>query len=529
MLTSLPHCSDKLSAIAECSRLRANITSQQELHKGCLIQYDKELYELRKEVICCKESVDRIQLENQQIDAVKVQLQEELSSTKLRLHSFSSQLCDAERALKDMETENNRLTSQLRDLDEKEKSQRAAVMISESESGMLKDKATLAVLTSEALESEIKMLRRDIQERDDSVKERDITIMNLTSQLNALQDTLLRAKQDLDDNTNSNMAVSLRNESTISELKREMEALQNQHSDELAVIYTELNSTQRDHGQLQRQMADVKAQYDLVQRSCLEKDAVIEQHTCSLISANEQMSSALAQIKSLHDSINALEQQSSDMELLIQQKDSELQSVEITLKQVRADMSRVVIDCNEQLVQKELDAVNQVAALQDKYDVQEKEFLTALRLAEDTQDKLRSDLQTKLSEMTEKYDQQMKITQELSDQTLEQSNHHQRMLQSKEEELSRMNHDVQLKQSDINSRNIQIAQLESTIVEMNHKASSLTSEVQSMKSSSMELLEKLRSRELETDSLKNNMLSLEASYLEREKSQIEEVSDLRVR
>lgn len=516
--------------------MRANITSQQELHKGCLIQYDKELYELRKELVCSNESVDHIQLENQQLEAVKVQLQEELSSTKLRLLSFSSQLCDAERAWKDMETEKNKLTSQLRDLDEKEKSQRAAVMISESESGMLKDKATLAVLTSEALESEIKMLRRDIQERDDIVKERDITIMNLTSQLNALQDTLLRAKQDLDDSINSSMAVSKKNESTTSELKREMEALQNQHSDELAVIYTELNSTQRDNGQLQRQMADIKAQYDLIQRSCLEKDAVIEQRNCSVNSANEQMSSALARIKSLHDRINALEQQSSDMELLIHQKDSELltyqatnQCVETTLNQVKADMSRVVIDCNEQLVQKALDAATQLAALQDRYDAQEKEFLTALRLAEDTQDKLRSDLQSKLSEMTEKCDRQMKITQELSDQTLEQSNHHQRMLQSKEEELSRMNHDVQLKQSDINSRNIEISQLESKIIEMNHKTSSLTSEVQSMKSSSMELLEKLRSRELESDSLKNNLLSLEASYLEREKSQVEEVSDLKVR
>lgn len=515
--------------------MRANIASQQELHKGCLIQYDKELYELRKEVICSKECVDRIQLENQQINSVKVQLQEELSSTKLDLQSFSSQLCDAERALKDTEAEKIRLTSQLRDLEEKEKSQRAAVMISESESGMLKDKATLAVLTSEALESEIKMLRRDIQERDDNVKERDITIMNLTSQLNALQDTLLRAKQDLDDSTNSSMAVSLKNESTISELKHEIEALQNQHSDELALIYTELNSAQRDNCQFQRQMADVKAQYDLIQRSCLEKDAVIEQRNCSLNSASEQMSSALAQIKSLHDRINVLEQQSSDMELLMQQKDSELftfqaryQGVEITLNQVRADMSRAVIDFNEQLVQKEVFAATQVAALQDKCDTQEKEFLTALRLAEDTQDKLRSDLQTKLSEISEKYDQQMKITQDLTDQTLEQSNHHQRMLQSKEEELSRMNQDVQLKQSDINSKNIQIAQLESKIVEMSHKASSITSEVQSMKSSSMELLEKLRSRELESDSLKNNLLSLEASYLEREKSQAEEVSDLKV-
>jgi len=535
-LILFPICSEKLSAVAECSRLRANITSQQELHKGCLIQYDKELYDLRREVICSKECIDRIQSENVQMNAVKVHLQEELSSSKLRLHSFSSQLCDAENALKVMETENIRLISQLQDLDEKERSQRTAVMISESESGMLKDKATLAVLTSEALESEIKMLRRDIQDRDDNINERDFTVMSLTSQLNSLQDTLLQAKQDLEDSANSSKALTLRNESIISDLKSDMESLRNQHSDELAVLYTELNLSQSNYGQLQRQMADVKAQYDFIQRSCLEKDAVIEQLNGNLISANEKMSSALAQIKSLHERINALEQQSSDMELTIQLKDSELhaiqarnQCVEMTLNQVKADMSRLVIECDRQLGQKEVEAAKQVAAVQDKYDEQEKEFFAALRLAEDTQDNLRSDLQRKLDEMTEMYEQQIKKTQEVSERTLEQSNHHQRMLQSKEEELSRMNHQVQLKENDMNSRNIQIAQLESKIVEMNLKVSSQTSEVQSMKSSSMELLEKLRSRELESDSLKDNLMSMEASYLEREKSQAEEATDLRVR
>ncbi|KAJ1429696.1 hypothetical protein B484DRAFT_396228 [Ochromonadaceae sp. CCMP2298] len=433
--------SDGKAAMAECARLREGMAAQQFLHKERLVQCDKELHSLRGELRDTKDGVTTVGALYEGSRGEGVALQAELEAVQRELRATQAAHAAAVEALASSRALTGAETRKAEEADAQLREQRVRMNVSDAEHGMLSDRAQLEKLNSAALLTEMGMLRRELEAQKDELRLKDITVMTAVTKANALEATAadLRAEVSskdvqlaaleqsiayLAEERDVQLGVSQESAAqccALQELVRTLgdakqatadrhsaqvdELTQQRHSlsSELAAALAQAQSLSESAGELHSERAHLQQQHS----------EEVERKAGEISALTASKASLKAQLGELEDSLSAN----------LQLRDSELSSVrckascvEDTLAQVRADTNRLSTQHRAQLAAKD----EGLATLGEKFELlkgelaqaaaehegREKEFLSALSLAEDTQDSLRSDLHQQLSERAEQCAQQ---------------------------------------------------------------------------------------------------------------------------
>lgn len=479
--------SDKRKAEAECLRLRDNMIAQQEWHTQRLVTCDTEMVNLRKEFQDLQEQSIHYEKENQDMKQVILHLKDDLTQSKLHVDNLDSLYSESKVMLQQLKEANHVLQTNLQQLELQSKEQQRSTLISESEHGMLNDKACLATLTSDALQSEINMLLRDIQRQSDEIKEKDITMLAMNSKTNNLELMLKTSNEKLNELQNekneiinqyklelSTARIEYDNTcSTINTMKEE-HAVLSRNYDQLSTAYHEETQAMRSH---------MEATSMQLQN---ERNVLIQQHQDQLTLISSELESTLLQLNNKSIQAETLEKQRLDYECLLNQNEIEInrmnskaECIEVTLAQVRDEKSSIVIEL-EQLQNMNRELCIDIQNLKSKYDQSEQDFLQAIRLSDEMQCTLRSDLETQLNDITMKYNIQTESFQELQTKITEQTAHHQIAMQIRNEEVVRAHTELVLHQSEVQNKDSRIIFLESELSDCKQHEAILNIEIKEL-------------------------------------------------
>jgi chromosome segregation ATPase len=493
------------------------MASQQYLYKEQLIKQDAQFHALKRELSEAQAGLATITDLHHAAEHEKAQLKSCLSSANAEIHQLTTRYAVCQGDLRSAQEATAQQKALAEEAQKKLNEQQVQLVVSASEHGMLSDQAKMAELTVSALHSEIAMLRREIDEQRDLTKLKNIEVMTAISKYNTLEETQLVLRTELEE-VQKRLAQNLQdNQEEISLLEGTIAALREDGAAQHALLQAERDAHA---AELQRLQAECAVARQCLHDDEAEKLSLAAANEITLQQKQEEIDvlqaqhddllEALGNLKSSHEALkdehaaltlNASTSQSSLAQEVValkralvdaeeafasslQLRDSEITSVrsksdcvESTLALVRAEMSRVVAEYKAEIQRKDAELVALVEsrnlvtdqleaqgtsfeqalqAAKQRFDQREMDFISALRLAEDTQDSLRSDLHQQLSESKEQCTAQVALVAELRQKlfTAEQT------VSSSAEEVDRLGGAVGLLSEELTVAKAEIAELE---------------------------------------------------------------------
>lgn len=547
---------DKQAAMSEFARLREGMASQQYLYKEQLIKHDAEMHQLRRALSEAQSGLEAITELHKASEHAKAQLETKVASASAEVLQLTAKytMCQQDlRASEEAKEYNRKLAVQAQS---QLKEQQMQLVISSSEHGMLSDQARLAALTVEALHSEINMLRRDLEVQRDEISQKGIELKTATTKQHGAEELIESLRTEMA-TALANSADDLQGkDEEIDQLKQTLDMLRQDRANEtedLTRLTAERDSCAREVSELKEVSATSSARVSELSAqlgAATQKIRDLEQEKMELVEARQtvvaEMNSDMDAMKSIlsnqlsamqtekaaeaavsSDIITSLKRNFSEAEAqfhtALQQRDSELSSVrskascvEDTLSQVRQEMTRLSAEHRQQLARKDDEIValaekyqqaearaRELSASHDKamssatqrFEQREKEFLSALSLAEDTQDSLRSDLHQQLSQTSKQCTEQSLLIKDLQAKLQESLV----VASSKADEITLRVEEIALLRSEVQDKAAQIALLESKATVAADAAKQSSAQMAKIKEDVAALKQQLQAKSAEAD------------------------------
>lgn len=578
--------SDKQAAMSECARLREGMASQQYLHKENLIKHDADLHQLRRELKEARAGLEAITDLHKLSEHEKAQLKTEVSSLNAEVLQLTSKYHMCQQDLRNAEEGRDFHKKHAHDAQARLKEQQTQLVLSTTEHGMLADQARLSALTVDALHSEISMLRRELEEQRDEVKHKEIEAKTATTKFNNTEESLCAVKVELEqlyqthsDDVQEKLEEIAALEKNVEALRadraddaRSREELVHDHAAALGALTAKCDEFEAQVEEVRREMQTlISAQANVLQ----ERDAVLSALSAEKHSLTEALSEAQkerefflqehetlvagkdADIAVLSSSVASLERKLVQAEeaftSALQQRESELISVaskgsciEDTLQQVRQDMARTSAEHKIQLCTKDEELVllaekltqsesnlteakaahaESMTTARRQFEAREKDFLTALSLAEDTQDSLRRDLHQQLAEVTKKSMEQAENASELTAQ-----------LRDSIDTIAAKQRDLELREGEVAKLTAELAGAKETIAELaaangqssqSHQQAS--TQVSRLQREVAALEEQVRAKSAEVEKATVSLQSQQTSAKQKQEHHTKEIASMQVR
>lgn len=577
---------DKQAAMGEFARLREGMASQQYLYKEQLIKHDAAMCQLKRDLSEAQAGLEAITELHKTSEHEKAQLQTKVTSTAAEVLQLTAKytMCQQDlRASDEAKEYNRKLAVQAQN---QLKEQQMQLVISSSEHGMLSDQARLAALTVEALHSEISMLRRDLEVQRDDLNQKDIEVKTVASKHQVAEELIetLRTEMEslqlnhIDDLQGKDEEIAglqqtvalLREDRTADALEREQLVSTNARLDleiaqlnaaraaRVAELSAELDEAHIRARQLEHEKSVlIAAQQAVVADMVAQLDKLKENSSATAVELSDVQAARSVESAAHADAISALKRTISDTEsqfqASLQQRDSELSSVrskalcvEDTLAQVRQEAARLSADYKQQLARKDEEIValaekcqqgdakarglvaahdKAMASTMQKFEQREKEFLSALSLAEDTQDSLRSDLHVQLSQTSKQCSEQLLVIKDLQGKLQEAA----ALSAGKSEELDLRMEEIALLRSEVQDKDAQIALLESKVTVTSDGAKQSVAQIGMLKDDLEGLKQQLYAKMAETDKVAALAAFQQTSAALKEEKLTQQVQELQVR
>ena len=577
--------SDKQSAVSECARLREALASQQYLYKEQLVKHDAEVHQLRCELKEVQTEQSTMIDLHQASEEEKAQLYTRLSEVTAEIQQLTTKYSACQDELKAAQEACETQKKMTIEAQTQLKEQQVHMAVSASEHGMLSDQAKMAALTVTALHSEISMLRCEIEEQRDVVKGKELEVLAAVSKHQITEETLQALRTDMEALENNHTEYRGEQQEVVTQLESTISALQ-EESVEQARIKDEL--CENHEKSLQKLLEQCEALRDCVKDLQNEKKTLISAQTNvvqdrenELLVARTQISdlqTALTELQSTHHSFSAdhsaiLQKSESDKMKLVdevsalkkamqiaeeeyssnmQTRENELSRIqskssclEDTVAQVRQEMNRLIADYKQKLLLKDNELVElaesrdhtkqqleslvvahgeEMQALKVRFETREKEFVSALSLAEDTQDSLRSDLHQQLLDSTKQCldrEEQLKILQQKITEAEAATTAASELASSREDAAAVL-------QSELEDTRAQISLLESKLALTTNSSQQSATQISQLQEELSIAKHTLTSKISELELHNKKIMQLQATNAKLEQNHAEEIKEIQV-